>query len=191
MLYKTVVLAALIFFTILPSRSFWGSRFRESENIKRTTTLNDPNESDHKYYVSVSNVKYSKKAGAMQMVTRFFIDDLERVLNARNVKQVTLGEKDEIENHYDAIQKYLDLKLVTEINGQKVQSKLLGAEYEIDQIALYIEFTPTAQPITVTMEFSAFYEVFEEQKNLIHFKINDQRKTMILERALPESTLNF
>lgn len=190
MLFKTLVTASLLLFSDFSSTLFEEFRFRESETTSHTLDL-DTDQGLHKYYVSVSNVKYSKKAGAMQMVTRFFIDDLERVLNARNVNQITLGKKDEIEDHYESIQKYLDLKLIATIDGKLVQPKLLGAEYEIDQIALYIEFTPTAKPENVTMEFNAFYEVFEEQKNLVHFKIDGERKTMILERAKPESTLNF
>ena len=189
MLYKTLVAASFFVITVFSTTGLEESRFRESRIPSNPIATNKI--TDHKYYVSVSNVKYSRKAGAMQMVTRFFIDDLERVLNARNVNQITLGKKDEIEDHYEAIQKYLSLKLVAIVDGKQLQPTLLGAEYEIDQIALYIEFTPTAQPETVTLEFNAFYEVFEEQKNLVHFKINDQRKTMILERAKPESTLNF
>ena len=189
MLFKTLATASIFIFASFSFSCFKESRFRESGTPSNHIAFNK--DADHKYYVSVSNVKYSKKAGAMQMVTRFFIDDLERVLNARNVNQVTLGEKEEIEDHYDAIQKYLGLKLIATLDGKQVEPKLLGAEYEIDQIALYIEFTPTAQPENVTMEFNAFYEVFEEQKNLVHFKINDKRKTMILERAKPESSLNF
>lgn len=191
-MYFKLIFSALIFLSHvdLNRNVVEEFRFRESETTSHTLDL-DTDESLHKYYVSVSNVKYSKKAGAMQMVTRFFIDDLERVLNARNVNQITLGKKDEIEDHYDAIQKYLDLKLIATIDGKLVKPKLLGAEYETDQIALYIEFTPTALPKNVTMEFNAFYEVFEEQKNLVHFKIDGKRKTMILERAKPESTLNF
>ncbi len=189
MLYKTIASACVLLYATFFLNGFTESRFRES--VTPSNHIFSKKVADHKYYVSVSNVKYSKKAGAMQMVTRFFIDDLERVLNARNVKQVTLGEKYKIEEHYEAIQKYLGLKLIATVDGKKVQPKLLGAEYEIDQIALYIEFTPTARPENVTLEFNAFYEVFEEQKNLVHFKINDKRKTMILERAKPESSLNF
>ncbi|MGB5980911.1 MAG: DUF6702 family protein [Nonlabens sp.] len=155
------------------------SRFRESGN----TT--------HKYYVSVSNVKYSKKAGAVQMLTRFFIDDLQKVLNARNEKQVELGDASEIKEHLEGIQYYLNLKLKTEINGAEVTPKLLGAEYEGDQILLYIEFSKSKIPATVSMEFNAFYELFEEQKNLVHFKIKGERKTMILERGQPSDHVKF
>jgi len=41
----------------------------------------------HKYYLSVSNVSYSTKAKALQMVSRYFIDDLEDVLNERMEKR--------------------------------------------------------------------------------------------------------
>ena len=155
------------------------SRFRESE----TNT--------HKYYVSVSNVKYSEKARALQMTTRFFIDDLQEVLNARYENQVELGVEEELTEHTPSIQKYLSAKFDVNLDRTKSEPNLLGAEYEGDQIILYIEFPALKKPAVIDMEFNAFYEVFEEQKNLIHFKINNQRKTMVLERGKPDDTVKF
>jgi hypothetical protein len=156
-------------------------RFRESATI---TNL-------HKYYVSVSNIKYSEKAQALQMVTRFFIDDLQEVLNARNEVAIELGVAGELSQHKKAIQKYLDLKLISKINGLDISPQYLGGDYDGDQIVLYIELPTEDRPQSVSMKFDAFFEVFEEQKNLIHFKINGERKTMILERGLSMDTVKF
>jgi hypothetical protein len=155
--------------------------------VKETKLYNN----DHKYYVSVSNVKYSKKAKSVQMVTRFFIDDLQVVLNARNTVAVELGAVKEIENHYPAIQRYLDAKLSIKIHNQKIAPDFLGAEYEGDQIVLYIEFKTEQVPTELEMTFNAFFEMFEDQKNLVHFKIKGERKTLILDRSTPSDNVKF
>lgn len=155
-------------------------RFRESETNK-----------DHKYYVSVSNVKYNEKAGALQMVSRFFIDDMQQVLNARNPTAVELGKPEEIEDHYKSIQLYLSSKIFVRINGSNIRPTLIGAEYDNDQIILYIEFKTESSPDEIEMTFSAFCEFFEEQQNLVHFKINDERKTLVLDRSVPKDVVKF
>lgn len=146
---------------------------------------------DHKYYVSVSNVKYNTEAQSLQMVTRFFIDDLQEVLNTRNPIPVELGVVKDIENQYTAIERYLDAKLSIEVNGKTIQPDFIGAEYQSDQIILYIEFKTGVLPTSLEMSFNAFFELFEEQKNLVHFNINDQRKTLILERSKSSDTVSF
>jgi hypothetical protein len=146
---------------------------------------------NHKYYVSVSNVKYSSKAKSLQMVTRFFIDDLQEVLNARNTTPVSLGIKDEIEQHYPAIQRYLNSKLSIQVKDQEYKPQFLGAEYENDQIVLYIEFQTGSAPSDINMTFKAFFELFKDQKNLVHFKIKGQRKTLVFERDKPTDRVKF
>lgn len=158
-----------------------------NEVVSNSSVLND----NHKYYVSVSNVKYSPKAKSLQMVTRFFIDDLQEVLNARNLTPVTLGVKEEIQEHYPIIQRYLNTKLSITTNKQELKPQLIGAEYENDQIVLYVEFATGSAPTNLEMTFGAFFELFEDQKNLVHFKINGQRRTLVLERDKPTDRVKF
>jgi hypothetical protein len=156
------------------------SRFRESGILEY-----------HKYYISVSNVKYNKEASSLQMVSRFFIDDMEDVLNARNPVAVELGVAADIKNHYESIQKYLNAKLYIRIKGSNLRPKLIGAEYVNDQIVLYTEFKTASSPTEIKMSFDAFCEMFEEQQNLVHFNINDERKTLVLDRSTPLESVKF
>lgn len=157
------------------------SRFRESEN----------NNDLHKYYISVSNVTYSESAKSLQMITRFFIDDLEDVLNSRIETPVVLGDDATIQDLYPLIKSYLDKKLEVKINDQVSKINFLGAEYEGDQIALYIEIPTLKEPKEVSMKFNAFLELFEEQKNLVHLKINGERRTLLMDKNKGADTVKF
>ena len=126
----------------------------------------------HKYYISVSNATYSKSDKSVQMVTRFFIDDMEDVLNSRMENPIVLGDKSTIEEVYPLLKSYISKKLEVQINGVTSIPSFIGAEYESDQIVLYIELPSPKVPKVITMRFNAFTELFEEQKNLVHMKIN-------------------
>ena len=156
------------------------SRFRESEN-----------DNLHKYYISVSNVTYSKSSKSLQMITRFFIDDLEDVLNSRIENPVELGDSATIQDLYPLIRSYLSKKLAVTINGEDSKPSFLGAEYEGDQIALYIEIPSLNSPKEVSMKFNAFLEMFEEQKNLVHMKINGERRTLLMDKNKDIDTVKF
>jgi hypothetical protein len=157
-------------------------RFRESENNIQQF---------HKYYISVSNATFSKSAKSVQMISRFFIDDMEDVLNMRQEKAVVLGDSETIEDLYPLLKDYIARKLTVQINGAASIPSFLGAEYESDQIVLYIELPSESVPNEITIKFNAFLEMFEDQKNLIHMKINGKRRTLLIDKNNPTDTVKF
>ena len=86
----------------------------------------------HKYYVSVTNIEYVKEKEAVQIISRIFIDDFEKLLRERYDENITLGAKDEISTIDAYIERYLAEKLKIDINGQASKFIYLGKEYEDD-----------------------------------------------------------
>jgi hypothetical protein len=155
-------------------------RFRESV----------PNQ-DHKYYLSVSNVSYSPKAGALQMISRFFIDDLEDVLEERTGKKVTLGNPNRIKEQLPLLARYIPKRLEATVDGKAVEPTVIGAEYKADQILLYIEMPVEKEPKNVEMSYQALFELFPDQKNLVHFKLHDKRKSLLNSTNTPVDRVKF
>jgi hypothetical protein len=145
----------------------------------------------HKYYISVSNATYSKSDKSVQMVTRFFIDDMEDVLNSRMENPIVLGDKSVIEEVYPLLKSYIGKKLEVQINGVTSNPSFIAAEYESDQIVLYIELPSPKMPKVITMRFNAFTELFEEQKNLVHMKINGVRRSLLMDKNKLTDTVKF
>lgn len=158
-----------------------GVRFRESVT----------NQSLHKYYLSVSNVKYSSKAKALQMTSRFFIDDLEDVLNERLDTKMSLGNPEGLEDLKPILDRYISKRLNVTADGTALSSRVIGAEYDVDQIVIYVEMPVAKQPKTVGVSYKALFELFPEQKNLVHFKIGDSRKSLLNSMDTPIDRVNF
>jgi len=152
------------------------SRKHNNHSSIATEKLNDV----HKYYVSVSNMEYNAEAKSLQMTTRFFIDDFEDVLTDRSDQKISLGDVSELSDLKLTIAGYLERKITIKTDGINQNINYLGAEYESDQIILYIEIPVSQQPKTIEMSFTAFTELFEEQKNLVHCKIDGKRKTLLM-----------
>lgn len=147
----------------------------------------------HKFYVSVTNVGYSEKDDALQITSRLFIDDLEAVLMARYDLEAKLATEDESESSDEYLEKYLRKKFKVEINGGGKSYELIGRKYDNDVCIFYIEVPninfPTVKSIQIQNEMLT--DLFDEQQNLVHFKIKGKKKSFVLLKSDTKGMLNL
>ena len=65
----------------------------------------------HKYYVSITQIEYVKEKQSVQIISRIFIDDFEKLLRKRYDESITLdnGQDEKLIDSY--IKKYLLTKI--------------------------------------------------------------------------------
>lgn len=147
----------------------------------------------HKFYVSVTNMNYSDRDKAFQITTRIFIDDLEAVLLERYGIDTDLATPDEVANSDELIDKYLKTKLVIYFDDEVAQYQFLGKEFDTDIVVCYLEITNVKlqelQKIEIQNE--VLTDLFEDQQNIVHLKIDDKRKSFILIRENNKGMLNL
>lgn len=145
----------------------------------------------HKFYVSVTNIEYSKTNKSLQITTRIFIDDFQKVLEERyDLKEELTTEKatKEVEQ---MMKNYLEKKLKIWVNGEQKVFNFIGKKYEEDVTVCYLEITGVEHVTTLEIENAILYELEEDQQNLVHIKINDQRKSLLLVKENDKGLLNF
>ncbi|WP_435624951.1 DUF6702 family protein [Flagellimonas sp.] len=147
----------------------------------------------HKFYVSVTNVNYSEKNQAFQITTRIFIDDLEDVLLERYDITSKLASVEESEVAEDYIKKYFNTKFVVEINGEKVDYTFLGKTYDNDVVICYLEIPnkQLSETKSIAIQNEILTDLFDEQQNIVHFKLNGQKKSFVLIRDNNKGMLNL
>jgi hypothetical protein len=145
----------------------------------------------HKYYLSVSNVTYSSKAQSLQMVSRYFIDDLEDVLNERLDEKMELGNVADLPDLLPVLDRYFSRRITMKVDGKTSVPKVIGAEYDVDQIVIYIEIPVDKKPTDIEMSNKSMFELFPEQKNLTHFKISNERKSLLNSGDTPTDRVKF
>jgi hypothetical protein len=136
----------------------------------------------HKFYVSVTNVGYSEKDDALQITTRIFIDDLEEVLLERYAVEGNLATENESQQADTYLEKYLRKKFQIQIDGEQKAYDLIGRKYDDDVCVFYLELPkinlPTVKSIQIQNE--VLTDLFDEQQNVIHFKIKGKKKSFVL-----------
>ncbi len=145
----------------------------------------------HKYYVSVTEVEYVKEQKAVQITSRIFIDDFEKMLREKYDKDITLAIDDEKSTVNFYTKKYLKEKLKIMINEQEVEFKFLGKEYEDDIMISYLEIENIDIISSIKVANQVLFDVFPDQQNIVRFKINSKNKSFLLTKESDKGMLKF
>lgn len=145
----------------------------------------------HKFYVGVFQMEYVPAKKQVQLTSRLFIDDVEATLNKKYGKRFYFSSKQELPGAEDYLKKYMAEKMEISINGKLQQVKFLAREMEDDVLICYFTIPASAEVKTIKFNNSVLMESFSEQQNIIHAKINGNRKSLLLTNDKREGTLEF
>ncbi|MEB8330586.1 hypothetical protein OO009_14590 [Flavobacteriaceae bacterium KMM 6897] len=136
----------------------------------------------HKFYLSVTNVHYSEKDEALQITSRIFIDDFQEVLEERYGVHPNLSTPLESEMADSYIEKYLRSKLLIRVDGKLVTYKFLGKKYDNDIMVCYLEVPKVklSKIKTIEIQNEVLTDLYEEQQNVLHYKIEGKKKSFVL-----------
>ena len=145
----------------------------------------------HKYYISVTQIDYVQEKESVQITSRIFIDDFERLLRERYDESITLAEKDEPTTVDLYIERYLNEKIKIKINNEDANFVFLGKEYDADIIRCYVEIEDVKNIKTFEITNQVLFDIFEEQQNIVKTKINSKQKSFILIPQKANAVLKF
>ena len=145
----------------------------------------------HEFYLSVTEIEYNRQQQSLQIITRVFIDDFQNVLNQRYGAKLQLSEEAEEGAIAGNISKYLQQKLKLRVHGEELQLNYLGKEYDADQLVLYIEVENVTPFNNIEVTNSILTDLFDDQKNIVHVKVNDKTKSLLLMRQQETEKLSF
>lgn len=145
----------------------------------------------HKYFVSITQIEFVEEQQSVQVITRVFTDDLEHLLQERYDQSITLNETEEnaIANGY--IEKYLLDKIQIKINNDKKDMLFIGNKYEDDILYCYLEVENVSSIENFEIQNNVFFDVFEDQKNIVKTTINDKKKSFVLVQSNNNGVINF
>ncbi|MAO16462.1 hypothetical protein LDL77_12990 [Flagellimonas marinaquae] len=149
--------------------------------------------SAHKYYVSVTNIAYSKDDSAFQVTSRVFIDDLDKLLKERYDIEAKLATPKESKLADEYIEKYFRTKFAIELDGKPVQYNFLGKRYDNDMVICYLEIpnVKLSETKSMTIQNEVLMDLFDDQQNIVHVKWNGNKKSFMLIRQNNKGMLNL
>jgi len=145
----------------------------------------------HKYYISVTQVEYVQDKQSVQIISRIFIDDLEKALRHNYDENITLDEDNEEDAINGYIEKYINDNLVISINGQTNALDFIGKEYDGDIMRFYVEIPGIQKVNSFKVSNRTLFDVCTDQQNIVKTKIYGKQKSVILTKENTSALLNF
>ena len=147
----------------------------------------------HKYYLSVTSIKYSEKEHSLQITSRIFIDDFDELIKERYDYTAKLASKEEGDQSEVYIKKYLNSKFQIEVNGEKATYNYIGREYDGEHMVIYLEVENVVYEAlkSIEVENGVLTDLFDEQQNIVHFKFKEKRESFVLIKENNKGMLKF
>ena len=134
---------------------------------------------DHKFYVSTTSIIYKEERQTFEITSQMFIDDMESLLRISK-KDIKMLPDSNIKLIDELVENSLRKYFHVEINKKIVDFNFLGREYKNDIIQCYIEVKIPYNSKRITFRNRMFFNLFDEQQNIIHFKNDDKRESVLL-----------
>ncbi len=136
--------------------------------------------STHRYYLSLTQIKFKEESKSVQIIINVFMDDIELALNKDYNIDLQLTTKKELPNNDVYFEKYLRDKLQFTIDGTQKKFNYIGKEYENDLVYFYIEIESINQVKTIKINNKILIKHFPEQQNLIKSNVGKKNKSILL-----------
>ena len=143
----------------------------------------------HKYYVSVTDIDYKKTS--LEIISRLFIDDVEKMFLDRYDQELSFDNKKDKSKIDFYLQKYFATKLQIQVDNKAQQLSFIGWELEDDQVHCYVEIEGISSIKKIKVTNKLLFDIFENQQNITHLNVNGTKKSFLLIDDNNYGVLNF
>lgn len=134
--------------------------------------------SAHKFYMSITEMYYNEQLKSLEIIVKLFTDDIEKALEEKVDYKVFLGSKQEHELTDSLLRSYFNDHVEITENDKSLELEFLGKEVDQDYTWLYIEVPNFKANQKHKLKQTLLMDVFEEQKNQVNYKYQDQITTL-------------
>ncbi|MBX3256749.1 MAG: hypothetical protein KF862_21615 [Chitinophagaceae bacterium] len=143
----------------------------------------------HPYYVSVTEIEYSSTNKEIGIACKIFADDFEQALKEMYQTKIDLYNTKDTSLTGKQIAGYIHKHLQLVADGKPVPLQYLGFEIEGEAAWCYFSGSSVASFRQLQVFNDLLYEYKKEQVNLMHVKVNGNRKSGRL--TSPDNRLSF
>ena len=145
----------------------------------------------HKYYLSLTQIKYKSEAKSVQVIINVFMDDIETALNKDYFIDLQLTTKKELKNNNVYFEKYLREKLSFKIDDVAKEFNFIGKEYDGDLVYFYIEIENITSVNNIEISNKILIDHFPQQQNLVKSKVGKKNKSVLLTKKEYSGKLQY
>lgn len=150
------------------------------------------NDQFHPVHISVTEISYSEKDKALQIISRLFIDDLELSIRAqRKEPDLDLLEPKNGLTTQQLVINYLNEHFRVKLEGKLCKFKFLAVEREDLSLIAYIEIEGVKKVKSLEVFNDAIMGTHDDQSNLVHVTYKSPVKSVRLTVNSPSEKFVF
>lgn len=135
----------------------------------------------HEFYVSTTSVDFVLNKNEIQITSQFFVDDVENLIRFQTPNTALIFERAYNEETNLIMRDFIHKNFKISINKKKQEVKYLGYELKDDLLIVYYETKFLNSEIINIEVFNSFLVNFiESQKNIVHVKFKNLKKSFLL-----------
>jgi len=138
--------------------------------------------SAHKYYLSLTQIKFKEESKSVQIIINVFMDDIELALNKDYNIDLQLTTKNELPKNDVYFEKYLKEKIQFKLDEVFKEFKYIGKEYDGELVYFYLEIENISQLNKIQVVNKILIKHFPEQQNLIKTNVGKKNKSILLNK---------
>ena len=137
------------------------------------------NENDHKFYVTTTNIVFKDEKKSFQITCQLFIEDIE-LLFKQNSPEIRLYPDSDAKKIDSLLEETFKKVFRIRVDQEWINYKFIGREYKSDILQCYMEIKILKPPKIMSIQNTIFFNLFEDQQNILHFKNRTKRKSFLL-----------
>ncbi len=145
----------------------------------------------HPLHLSVCDIYLNEKTQSVEISQRIFADDLESALRPLLGEKTDLFKPQNPEQLSAAIGNYVMKNFRLGINNKQANINYLGYELDEDVVWVYMEVPKVQKLNKISVRNTLFFEIFDDQLNLINVKKDGRIRSMKLVEDKEEDFLSF
>lgn len=145
----------------------------------------------HKFYVSIYQINFAEDKKMLQITSRIFVDDLNKVLTDKYKTKVNFGEPSESTRDLELLKKYVAERFLIKINGKSKTINLANKEMEGNVLVCYYNVKDVTKIKQLEIDNSLLLELNDEQQNIVHTQIKGIKKSFLFSENNSKSMLKY
>jgi hypothetical protein len=147
--------------------------------------------SAHKFYMAIYQINYAPQNKMLQITSRIFIDDLNKTLEKKHKKKLSLGSDKESAEELILLKKYMTENFVLKVNGQTKTMNFLSKELDDDVLICYWNVREISKINSIDITNSVLLDWNAEQQNITHVNVLGVKKSILFTSSSTRDVLNY
>ena len=148
--------------------------------------------SAHKSFISIANMEYNETEKKIEVSLKLTAHDFEHILEKKYGKQIHIENVKTGSNVDQFIIAYINKHFRVASESEKTKLIYIGKEVTIkDELFFYFTLKNVKNPSKIVVNNTFLFEIFEQQQNIIHYKLKGKTKSLTLVSLKKEGTLFF